>query len=136
MSMPRIARACSSASARSPASLIPPALPRPPISTCALTTHGYPSSSAAATACSTVVAGTPLGTGTPWRANSCLPWYSRRSIGGADSSQRLAAAASLSECCVAYAAPQGSHLRHVRRLRNPDRLGDGCLPGVLEGGRE
>ena len=23
----------------------------------------------------------PLGTGMPWRANSCLPWYSRRSIG-------------------------------------------------------
>ncbi len=23
-----------------------------------------------------------LGTGTPWRANSCLPWYSSRSIGG------------------------------------------------------
>ena len=25
----------------------------------------------------------PSGTGTPWRAKSCLPWYSRRSISGA-----------------------------------------------------
>ena len=25
--------------------------------------------------------GRPSGTGTPWRANSCLPWYSSRSIG-------------------------------------------------------
>src|SRR5919108_5892997 len=38
-------------------------------------------SSAAATASSTVVAGLPLGTGTSWRANSCFPWYSSRSIG-------------------------------------------------------
>jgi len=37
-------------------------------------------SSAAATASSTVRAGRPLGTGTPWRAKSCLPWYSSRSI--------------------------------------------------------
>jgi outer membrane protein assembly factor BamB len=27
-------------------------------------------------------AGEPVGTGTPCRANSCLPWYSRRSTGG------------------------------------------------------
>src|SRR3954452_21156538 len=82
MSIPRMLLACSSASWRFWATLMPPALPRPPICTCALTTQGYPISSAAATASSTVVAGEPLGTGTPWRAKSCLPWYSSRSIGG------------------------------------------------------
>ena len=73
MSIPMMAFAWVSASTRSFATLIPPAFPRPPICTCALTTQGYPISSAAATASSTVVAGAPLGTGTPWRANSCLP---------------------------------------------------------------
>src|SRR3954470_21386159 len=36
--------------------------------------------SAAETASSTVVAGRPSGTGIPWRAKSCLPWYSSRSM--------------------------------------------------------
>ena len=40
MSMPRIASACARASTPSWASLMPPSLPRPPICTCALTTHG------------------------------------------------------------------------------------------------
>src|ERR671931_641326 len=48
MSSPRIARAFSSASAGSSASLMPPALPRPPVSTCALTTTGPPSDDAVA----------------------------------------------------------------------------------------
>ena len=39
--------ACSSASWALAASLTPPALPRPPVSTCALTTTGPPSTSAA-----------------------------------------------------------------------------------------
>src|SRR5579884_676620 len=39
-------------------------------------------SSAAAAASSTVWAWRPEGTGTPWRANTCLPWYSSRSIRG------------------------------------------------------
>src|SRR5215213_2124999 len=56
-------------------------------------------SSAAATACSTVVAGAPFGTGTPWRAKSCLPWYSRRSIRGPDSSQRPRIEASSANRC-------------------------------------
>ena len=70
------------------------------------------------------------GTGTPWRANSCLPWYSRRSMRGADSRRKA--------CHNArpHAAPQGSHLRHVRRLRNPHRLRHRDLRGVLQGGRE
>src|SRR4026208_2088475 len=50
MSRPRICSAFSSASAGSAASLIPPALPRPPVRTWALTTTGPPSSPAAARA--------------------------------------------------------------------------------------
>src|SRR5919107_3550502 len=61
---------------------MPPALPRPPICTCALTTQGKPTSGPAATASSSVWAFLPSGTGTPCFAKSCLPWYSRRSIGG------------------------------------------------------
>src|SRR6478752_3003854 len=38
--------------------------------------------SAAATAASTSVAGSPSGTATPAVLKSCLPWYSRRSIVG------------------------------------------------------
>src|ERR1700680_4929738 len=38
--------------------------------------------SAAATASSMVRAGSPAGTGKPWRGKSCFPWYSSRSIGG------------------------------------------------------
>ena len=45
--------------------MIPPALPRPPVSTCALTTTGPPSSSAAARASSGVVASRPSETGIP-----------------------------------------------------------------------
>src|SRR5258707_484514 len=52
MSRPRMSRARASASSGRSASLIPPAFPRPPVSTCALTTTGPPSSSAAARACS------------------------------------------------------------------------------------
>ena len=58
------------------ASLTPPALPRPPVSTCALTTTGPPSSSAAARASSGVVASRPSETGMPNCWKSCLPWYS------------------------------------------------------------
>src|SRR3954454_20673787 len=36
--------------------------------------------SAASSASSTVVAGRPSGTGIPWRAKSCLPWDSSRSM--------------------------------------------------------
>ncbi len=61
--------------------LIPPALPRPPVRTCALTTTWPPSSPAAeqAFASSGVVARRPSETGIPKRANSSLPWYSYRS---------------------------------------------------------
>ncbi len=63
--MPRIAFACSSASSRSLASLMPPALPRPPICTWALITTGKPSSSAASTASRTEAAWLAVGHGHP-----------------------------------------------------------------------
>src|SRR5919204_650004 len=47
MSRPRISSALRSASSGPSASLMPPALPRPPVSTCALTTTGPRSASAA-----------------------------------------------------------------------------------------
>src|SRR5438046_2496739 len=63
MSRPRMSRAFCSASFGLSASLTPPAFPRPPVSTCALTTTWPPSSSAAARASSGVVARRPYGTG-------------------------------------------------------------------------
>src|SRR5437773_1446880 len=54
MSSPRISRARASASSGPSASFTPPALPRPPVSTCAFTTTWPPSSSAAALASSGV----------------------------------------------------------------------------------
>src|SRR5438270_9403131 len=59
---------------------MPPALPRPPTCTWALTTTGYPTRLAWATASSTVSATPPGDTGMPQRAKYCLPWYSNRSI--------------------------------------------------------
>jgi hypothetical protein len=53
-----------------------PALPRPPVSTCAFTTTGPPSSRAAASASSGVVATRPSETGIPNCWKSSLPWYS------------------------------------------------------------
>src|SRR3954465_2886305 len=79
MSIPRIAAACCSASAGPAASLMPPALPRPPTNTWAFTTTGPPSCSATARASAALAAGAPSETGSPNRANSCLPWYSSRS---------------------------------------------------------
>src|SRR5438445_763896 len=57
MSRPRIPSAFCSASPGSSASLTPPAFPRPPVSTCALTTTGPPISSAAARASGAVRGG-------------------------------------------------------------------------------
>src|SRR5215204_1725378 len=82
MSRPRICSALSRASSGFSASLIPPALPRPPVRTCALTTTCPPISSAAARASSGVVASFPSDTGIPKRLKSSLPWYSYRSTGG------------------------------------------------------
>src|SRR3954454_5363336 len=83
MSRPMMSLAFCSASAGSSASLTPPAFPRPPVSTWALTTTCPPSSCAAARASSGVRATRPSETGIPNCAKSCLPWYSKRSIGRA-----------------------------------------------------
>ena len=76
MVIPRISAARASASAGSAASFTPPALPRPPTRTCALTTTGPPIRSAAARACAGVVATSPTETGTPWLARISLLRYS------------------------------------------------------------
>jgi len=55
------------------ASFTPPALPRPPVSTCALTTTAPPISSAALRASSGVSASLPFETGMPTRLKSSLP---------------------------------------------------------------
>src|ERR1700744_2105586 len=79
--MPKIARTAASASARGFATLTPPHLPRPPAWICALTTTtSVPACCCtfgiAAMASSALVAAMPIGTGTPYCWNICLPWYS------------------------------------------------------------
>ena len=80
MSSPRIASAFSRASSGVRASFTPPALPRPPVFTCALTTSREapaPSRrSAASRACPGVVASSKSSTGTPCFLNSSRAWYS------------------------------------------------------------
>ncbi len=76
MSIPRMAWAFSRASSGVLASFTPPALPRPPVCTCALTTTAPPSCRAICSACSGVVATSPMGTGIPCAARSSLAWYS------------------------------------------------------------
>ena len=80
MSRPRISAARSAASSGDFAIFTPPALPRPPVFTCALTTTtGVPIFSAAARASSGVVAVIPRRTGTPCASNMSRAWYSYRS---------------------------------------------------------
>src|SRR6266852_9571965 len=74
--MPRICRACAAASVGSLASFTPPALPRPPACTCALTTTRPPSRVAIARASAGVAVTSPAGTGTPNSRSSALAWYS------------------------------------------------------------
>src|SRR5688572_10062546 len=79
MSRPRMSWARALASSALSASFTPPALPRPPVFTCALTTTGAAISRAMASACSGVSATPPGSTGTPCEANTSRAWYSRRS---------------------------------------------------------
>src|SRR5665213_1373033 len=76
MSMPMICAAAWRASSGVFTSLIPPALPRPPTGTCALTATG-PSSAHAFAASSGVRATRPGGIGMPSDARTSLAWYSR-----------------------------------------------------------
>src|SRR3954453_14139947 len=79
MSSPRMSSARARALSGSSASLTPPALPRPPVFTWALTTTGALISRAIASACSGVSATPPGSTGTPCAANRSRAWYSKRS---------------------------------------------------------
>ena len=78
----------------------PPALPRPPTLTCALTMTGLPISSAIALASSAVVGHPPGVVGTLCLANSSFAWYSKRSMG----SLSVEAVCFDFECC----SPTGS----------------------------
>ena len=71
MVMPRMLAAAALASSALAASLMPPALPRLPVGTCALTTHG-PIRRAASPASSGVRASTPFGVAIPAARNSGL----------------------------------------------------------------
>src|SRR6478609_9429440 len=79
MSMPRMSAAFSAASSGLVVNFTPPALPRPPVFTWALTMTLPPMLSAAARASSTVSATTPGSTGMPCLAKSSFAWYSNRS---------------------------------------------------------
>src|SRR5215218_2171929 len=79
MSSPRMSWARARASSGLSASLTPPALPRPPTFTCALTTTVVAISRAIASASSGVSATPPGSTGTPCDANRSRAWYSKRS---------------------------------------------------------
>ena len=76
--MPKIFFTAASASARFFATFTPPPLPRPPAWICALTTTtsvfaSFMTSGIAAMASSAVMAAMPMGTGTPYFLNICLP---------------------------------------------------------------
>src|SRR5438270_737632 len=76
MSMPMICSAACRASSSLRASLMPPALPRPPTGTCALTATG-PSLRNAPAASSASRATAPGGMAMPSEARTSLAWYSR-----------------------------------------------------------
>src|SRR5439155_5554817 len=76
MSMPMICAAALRASSAVLASLMPPALPRPPTGTCAFTATG-PSLEKAAAASEELRATIPGGIGMPREARISLAWYSR-----------------------------------------------------------
>src|ERR1700709_2165750 len=79
--VPNMDLAATATASRSLTTLTPPALPRPPACTCALTTHKDPPNAlAAATAPSGESATWPRGTGMAYIANSSLDWYSCKFI--------------------------------------------------------
>src|SRR5680860_1398078 len=81
MSIPRMSPARCTASCGFSASLTPPAFPRPPTFTCALTTTRPPRDSAADSASSASCTTVPRVTGTSCLAKSSFAWYSIRSTG-------------------------------------------------------
>ena len=80
MSRPRMFSALVCASSGVAAYFTPPALPRPPVLTCALIITGLPISSAIARASVAESVTRPGVVGTPCLANSSFAWYSKRSI--------------------------------------------------------
>src|SRR5690242_16888781 len=80
MSRPRMFCAWVNASSGVAAYFTPPALPRPPVFTCALTMTGRPISVAMALAPSAVSVTRPGVLGTLCLANSSFAWYSKRSM--------------------------------------------------------
>ena len=141
--MPRIASACASASSASLATLIPPALPRPPIWTWALTTTGKPSSSAACAGLLGVVARAALGHGHAVLGEQLLALVleqvhvSFRPPGALGARSRAGRRGRYQQSpeAEALASTQEHRFRQPRGLRHPDRLGDRHLQRLPEGGR-
>src|SRR3954453_15291048 len=138
MSMPRISAAFSPASSGERASLTPPALPRPPVLTCALTTTtGVPSSLAASTACSGVLAVMPRSTGTPWASKISRAWYSNRSIRGPPEARAADVAAfSAGWWSIVEPSAPAPGLVEGRRAGGPSPLPDLALRDVLTDPRD
>ena len=144
MSMPRIALAWASASSASLASLMPPALPRPPIWTWALITTGKPSSSAA-TVPPRRGRMTTLRHGHAVLGKELLALVfeqvhvSFRPPAGRPKRRggpRLTGAGRYQQTSSeALASTKAHRFRQPRGLRHPDRLGDRHLRGVPQGGR-
>src|SRR6202158_4529052 len=124
MSMPMICDAACRASSGELASLMPPALPRPPTGTCALTATG-PSSRQAAAASSGVRATLPGGMGMPSEARTSLAWYSRsfKSAGrGVTGSRAPSKCIDASERDVAVPPGAATPLFAQCDLQRPDQL--------------
>src|SRR3990170_1959551 len=134
MSMPRISDARASASSGPSATLMPPALPRPPTCTCALTTTRPPSSAAAARASAGVRATRPSGTGTPTRANNDLPWNSKRSIRWARFARRQFAIRNSQLAGTRDDAPNNRERRTKNKEQEASSLGDVLVDPVDHGG--
>src|SRR4051812_20231425 len=121
MSSPRMSWARALAVSGSSASLTPPAFPRPPTLTCALTTTGAAISRAIASACSGVSATPPGSTGTPCAANRSRAWYSKRST----SKHRNARGTALP-----HAPPDGWDVSHVSSGQQTQRPSSGVRDGT------
>src|SRR2546426_8582151 len=126
--MPRICRAAGSAASGSSTSLMPPALPRPPACTCALTTTRPPSRAAIVFASAGVAATSPLGTGTPNSRRRALAWYSWICIRTSAVGARRCAALDLPQHPQGGQGPE--HRGPVAQHR--DRRSEAAQPEVLQ----
>ena len=108
MLMPRMAAAADSASAALAATLMPPALPRLPVGTCALSTHG-PSLSAICAASAGVAARAPCGVSIPAARNKGLAACSSKFIGPPAPLQSRLSASTRRPQWPLRGPPRGSH---------------------------